>query len=65
MKRSWLATVGAVVLVLLRFVPSAHAQQPKKIPLIGILSDVTPVLAAKLYEPPFARDARARSWPPG
>jgi len=33
MKRSWLATVGAVVLVLLRFVPSAHAQQPYRLTL--------------------------------
>jgi putative tryptophan/tyrosine transport system substrate-binding protein len=42
--------------------PSAHAQQLKKIPLIGILSDVTPVLAAKLYEPPFAGGLQELGW---
>jgi putative tryptophan/tyrosine transport system substrate-binding protein len=54
--------IVAFVLGLLAWTLSADAQQPTKIARVGILSDVTPVLAAKLYEPPFARGLQELGW---
>jgi len=44
--------------------PSAYAQQAANAPLIGILSDETPSLAAKFYET-FAEGLRDRGWVEG
>ena len=43
----------------------AHAQQPSKIPLIGILSDESPPLAAQFFEPGFAQGLRDLGWVEG
>jgi putative tryptophan/tyrosine transport system substrate-binding protein len=56
--------VIAFVLGLFAWSPSAHAQQSTKVPLIGILSDETPTLAAKSFEP-FAQGLRDLGWVEG
>src|SRR5262249_17936958 len=43
---------------------SADAQQPTKVPRVGILSDESPVLGAKSFEP-FALGLRALGWTEG
>jgi len=50
--------------VLALWSPSAYAQQAAKAPVIGILSDETPSLAAKFYET-FAEGLRDRGWVEG
>jgi putative ABC transport system substrate-binding protein len=40
----------------------ARAQQSTKFPRVAILSDETPALAAKLFEPALAEGLRDRGW---
>jgi putative ABC transport system substrate-binding protein len=56
--------IVAFVLGLFQWPPSADAEQPAKVPRIGILSDETPSLAAKAFEP-FARGLRDLGWVEG
>jgi putative ABC transport system substrate-binding protein len=44
--------------------PGARAQQPTKLPRVGILSDETPSLAAKFFEP-FVQGLRDLGWAEG
>ena len=44
---------------------SASAQQPTKVTLVGILSDESPSLGAKTFEPPFAQGLWDLGWMEG
>ena len=54
--------VVAVSLGLFAWSPLANAQPSTKVPRVGILSDETPALAAKLFEPPLAEGLRDLGW---
>jgi putative tryptophan/tyrosine transport system substrate-binding protein len=56
--------IAVLTFGLLAWSLSARAQQPAKVPLIGILSDETPTLAAKSFEP-FAQGLRDLGWVEG
>jgi len=60
-RRNLIALLGGTALT---WSVCARAQQPAKIPRIGILSDETPSLAAKAFEP-FARGLRDLGWVEG
>ena len=54
----------AFALGLFAWVLSADAQQPRRVPLIGILSDESPSLGAKTFEA-FAQGMRELGWVEG
>ena len=54
----------AIALGLFASSPSADAEQPTKVPRIAILSDETPSLGAKNFEP-FAHGLRDLGWVEG
>jgi putative tryptophan/tyrosine transport system substrate-binding protein len=56
--------IAAFVFGLIACVPSAYAQQPAKVPRVGILSDESPSLAARFFEP-FAQGLRDLGWVEG
>ena len=56
--------IVALALGLFAWSPSSDAQQRAKVPLIGILSDEAPPLAAKSLEP-FAQGLRDLGWVEG
>jgi putative ABC transport system substrate-binding protein len=56
--------IAVLTFGLLAWSLSAHAQQPAKVPIIGILSDETPTLAAKSFEP-FGQGLRDLGWVEG
>jgi putative ABC transport system substrate-binding protein len=55
----------AFALCLFAWSPSADAQQPRKVPLVAILSDESQSLGAKTFEPPFAQGLRDLGWVEG
>jgi putative ABC transport system substrate-binding protein len=55
----------AFALCLFACSPVADAQQPRKVPLVGVLSDESPSLGAKTPEPPFAQGLRDLGWVEG
>jgi hypothetical protein len=55
----------AFALCLFAWSPSADAQQPRKVPLVAVLSDESQSLGAKTLEPPFAQGLRDLGWVEG
>ena len=55
----------AFALCLFAWSPSADAQQPRKVPLVAVLSDESQSLGAKTFEPPFAQGLRDLGWVEG
>lgn len=58
-------SIVALALALFVWPFSAHAQQPTRVPRVGILSDESPSLAAKFFEPAFAQGLRDLGWVEG
>jgi hypothetical protein len=61
--RTW--HVVAFAIGLFTWSVAAYAQQPGKVPRVGILSDETPSQAAKSFEPAFARGLLDLGWMEG
>ena len=55
----------AFALCLFAWSPSADLQQPRKVPLVAVLSDESQTLGAKTIEPPFAHGLRDLGWVEG
>ena len=56
--------IAALSLGLFAWSLSAHAQQSAKVPRVAVLSDETPALATKFFEP-FAQGLRDLGWVEG
>src|SRR5215472_297731 len=59
-----ISLIAAFTFGIFAWLPSGDAGQPAKVPRIGILSDETPSLAAKAFEP-FAQGLRDLGWVEG
>jgi len=56
--------IAVLTFGLLAWSLSAHAQQPAKVPRVAVLSDETPLLTAKFFEP-FGQGLRDLGWVEG